>query len=132
MDRFVRFRNGLPLAELEPLARLRTARLLPLNFASVSREQIFGSQPNPEGLICLQQCSREAQAYGFSLSGQSTAGDSNEDVVLPLRLGKDERASYRLLKNRPREVLLEWTTIDRPLSRTRAKQHSGDSRLATA
>jgi len=87
----------LSLGELEPLARLRTARLLPLNFAGVAREQILRSQPNSEAFVRLQQCSGEAETNGFSLPRQSTTGDSNEDVVLPLRLGEDERASYRLL-----------------------------------
>src|SRR5690606_33153999 len=100
-------RARLTLGELEPLARLRTAGLLPLHFPGIPGEQRLGAQPRAITIVDLHERPREPEPDRIGLAVQPAPGNPHEHVELAFRLRDDQRPQDRLPENAAREVVLE-------------------------
>src|SRR5918992_196588 len=125
-------RSGLPLRELEPLASLRTARLLALDRARVPRQQPEVTQLAPVRLIDLYERARDGEAKRSGLPGRAAALEARADVVAPERVGCRKRLLNRADQRRARKVIAERASVDVPLAGARADVYAAHRFLAAA
>src|SRR5687767_1955896 len=81
----------LPLAELELLSRLRTARLLALDRTRIAREQAQVTKLAAMGFVDLHERTRDGQAERPGLTGLAAAGEVRLHIVAAQRVGRRER-----------------------------------------
>src|SRR5690606_40839376 len=82
---------GSTLRELEPLARPRATRLLPLHLPRVARQQAALAQRAPQLRIEAEQRAGDAQADRAGLPALAAALDVHLDVEATLQLRHDQR-----------------------------------------
>src|SRR5439155_3157051 len=125
-------RQALPLAELGRLARFVQARLLPLDDASVTREEPCALERDPQLGIGLDERAGNAMPDGAGLAARASAVDTDADVVgafYPRDLKRSERSRAVRL---PREVVLDRAAVEPGRAVTRAQDHAGDRGLPLA
>src|SRR6476661_3449772 len=122
----------LTLAELEPLAGLRTARLLALDRARVAREEPEVAQLAAVRLVDLEQRASDREAQCAGLAGDAATLEVRLHVIAPERVGRRERLLDRRHQRRPREVVAERAPVDVPLARTSLQVHTADRFLPAA
>src|ERR1035437_7233477 len=122
----------LAFAELEPLACLRTARLLALDGACVAREQSEIPQRGAMRLIHLDERAGDRETERTGLSGGAATVDVRLYVEAAERVGRGERLLNRGDERGTREIIAERASIDVPLARTGHDVHAADGFLAAA
>src|SRR5688500_433830 len=109
----------LALAELKPLASLRTTRLLALDRAGVARQEAEIAELPTVRLIDLEQRTRRRESKRARLARHAAALDLRLHVVTAKRVGRAEWLLDRGDERRAREVVPERAAVDFPLPRTR-------------
>src|SRR5688500_6402107 len=109
----------LALAELEPLASLRTARLLALDGAGIAREQAEVTELAAGCFIDLEKRPRRGDRQGARRAGHAAARDLSLHVVEAERVGRAERLLDRGDERRAGEVVPLRAAVDFPLPRAR-------------
>src|SRR5688500_4829161 len=104
--------SALALRELEPLAGLRTARLLALDRARVAREQPEIAQLSAVRLVHLHERAGDGEPERARLSGEPAALEARPHVEAAERVGRRERLLDRADERRPREVVTERAPVD--------------------
>src|SRR5690242_11878177 len=127
-----RTNHALPLGELEPLTSLRTAGLLPLDGASVTREKAEVAQLAAVGLVDLHEGAGDSETQCTGLARLATAVHVRLHVVLSESVRRRERLLDCRDERGPREVVTERTAVDVPLAAAGSEVHAADRFLATA
>src|SRR2546425_214428 len=109
----------LSLTELEPLARARAARLLPLDHPRIPRQQSLFPQFLTVPLIRQAQRSRDREPHRPSLPGHPAAPAQRPHVEGAQRVGRRERLLDVRHERRPGEVIAQRAPVDVPLPRPR-------------
>ena len=97
--------STLALAELEPLACPRTAGLLALDSARVTREEAQVAQLAAVRLVDLDEGARDGEAQRTGLAGLTAAVDVRLDIVAAERVGRREGLLDGRDERRAREVV---------------------------
>src|SRR3954470_8080456 len=84
-------RSALTLRELEPLAGLRTTRLLALDGAGVTRQQPERAELGAVAFVDLHERAGDRETEGTGLAGVAAAIDIRLDVITPEGIGRHER-----------------------------------------
>src|ERR1700691_663100 len=90
----------LPLRVLRSLARLLETVLLGLFLARVTRQESGLLQGRSNGLVDLEEGTRDAEAQGAGLAGHAAAFDGGVDVVGLLRVDEAKRFHHHLAVRR--------------------------------
>src|SRR3954471_22827142 len=106
----------LPLTELEPLPRARTAGLLPLDGPRVAGHQSSGSQLGPMLAIGLDQGPRNGVPKGPGLPRLAAAVHMGFHIEGAERVGGGERLLDVLHQRRTGKVISQGTSVDVPLA----------------
>ena len=103
---------GLPLAELEALARALLSVLLPLFDSRIARYQARLLQRRPQIAVVFNQRARDAMTNGACLSRRSAARHINEDVELVRSFSHLQRLSNDHAQRFVRKIRFECFPID--------------------
>src|SRR5690625_7962021 len=123
--------RGSALGVLRGLAGLLQAGLLALDGAGVAGEVPGTLEARAVGLgVDLVERTSHAQAQRAGLAGDATAVDARDDVEATLEVEQGERGVHHLLVELVGEVVLQRTTVDRPLARPGDETHARDRLLA--
>src|SRR2546422_10921207 len=122
--------TSLSLTELEPLARTRAPRLLPLHGAWIARQQTLLTQLLAVPFVGQAQRPRDAHAHRTRLPSDSAAGDPRAHVEGAQRVRRGERLLDVRHEGRPREVVPQIAPIDVPLARARREVDPRHAHLA--
>src|SRR5262245_27415567 len=128
---FVSEGSGLPLRELEALARARLPVLLPLLHSWVAREHPRPLELGPELGVELEEGPGNAVAHGTRLPRQPAATHVDLDVDLGGRPGELERLSHDESQGLAREVVLERPPVDDDPSLSGSQEHARDGGLSS-
>src|SRR5579872_6066190 len=107
---------ALSLRELEPLAGLRTARLLALDCARIAREQAEIAKLSAMRFVELHERTRDCETERAGLTGRAAAVDVRLHVEAAERVSRRERLLNRRDERRTREVVAERAPVDVPLA----------------
>src|SRR5262245_23331629 len=121
--------SGLPLRELEALARARLPVLLPLLHPWVAREHPRSLELGPELRVELEEGPGNPVAHGPRLPRQPAAAHVHLDVDLRGRPGKLERLRHDEPQRLARKVVLERPPVDHDPSLPRPEEHARDGSL---
>src|ERR1700722_3581629 len=122
----------LPLRVLRSLTRLLEAVLLGLFLARVTGEESGLLQRRTDGLVDLEERTRDAEAKGAGLTGHAAALDGGVDVVGLLGVDETQRLHHHLAVRRGGEVVVEGAAVDRDGAGAGAKTYARDRFLAAA
>src|SRR2546427_8922661 len=120
----------LSLTELEPLARPRPARLLPLDDPRIPRQQSLLPQLLAVSLVRQAQRPRDRESHRPRLARHPAAPAQRPHVEGAERVGRRERLLDVRHERRPGEVVAQRAPVDVPLPRTRREIHARHTDLA--
>src|ERR1700684_2832756 len=120
----------LPLRVLGSLARLLETVLLGLFLARVTGEETGLLQGRSNGLVDLEEGTRNAESERSGLTGHSAAFNGGVDVVGLLGVDEAKRLHHHLAVRRRGEVVVEGPTVDRDGAGAGAKAHASDGLFA--
>src|SRR5690606_9584559 len=121
-----------PLAELEPLAGTRLARLLALDRARIPRQEAVGPELGTVLLVGAHQRPGNGQAERAGLAGLSPPVHVRLHVERTERIGGREGLLDVLHQRRAREVVSERAAVHVPLAGAGRQVDAGDTGLAAA
>src|SRR5690554_1046487 len=124
--------RSLALGELEGAASLGPAVLLTLDDAAVAGQEATLLEDRAQARLEVVQRLRNAVTDGAGLTGQTTTGNGDVDVVLVEAVGSDDRLLDDELQNRTGEILGEFATVDGHRTLARLDPDAGDGVLALA
>jgi len=110
---------SLTLAELEALARLWTARLLPLDGSSVAREKAEIAKLAAMALVHLHEGSRHGKAQRAGLAGRAAAVDVRLHVIATEGIRRGKWLLNSRHESWPGKVVAQRATVDVPLAGAR-------------
>src|SRR5204862_5123224 len=122
----------LPLAELEPLSRLRTARLLPLHRPRVARQQSEIAELATVHFVDLHQRPRHGEAQRTGLARHAAAVNVGAYVETAERVGCHERLLDRADQRRTREIVAQRPAVHVPLPGARLHEYAAHGFFTTA
>src|SRR6185312_887990 len=122
----------LTLRELEPLAGLRTTRLLALDRTRITREQAEITKLAAVRLVDLHERARHRETKRAGLAGVATAVDVRLHVIAAERIGRHERLLNGRDVRRAREIIAQRAAIHVPLARTGLQEHTAHRFLPAA
>src|SRR5688572_1923462 len=120
----------LALAELEPLAGLRTAGLLALDGTRIAREQAEIAKLAAVGFIHDEQRTGRGEAQRAGLARHAAALDLRLHVEAAERVGRAEGLLDRRDERGAGEVVPERATVHFPLARARGEVQAAPGFLA--
>src|SRR5262249_40352972 len=115
---------------LEPLAGLRTARLLALHGARIAREEPEVAQLAPVGLVELHERARGGEAQRAGLPALPAPLDGRLHIVAAETVGGREWLLDARHQRGTREIIAERAPVHIPLPRAGAKVQTADALLA--
>src|SRR6218665_1599625 len=124
--------RNLALRELEGLAGLGLAVLLAFDDAAVAGQEAALLERRAQCRLEEVQGLGDAVTNGTGLAGQTTTGNSDDDVVLVGAFGRDDRLLDDQLQNGTGEVGGEFAAIDGRGALARLDPDAGDGILALA
>src|SRR5262249_23133454 len=122
-------RSGLPLRELEALARAGLPVLLSLLHPRVAREHPRPLQLGPELRVELEQGPRDTVTPRARLTRQSAASDVHLHVELGRRARELEWLCHDEPEGLPGKVVLERPSVDRDPTLAGPEEHARHGRL---
>ena len=124
-------RTILTLGELEPLPCLWTAGLFPLYLARIAGQHALLAHRRAEFFVVHNQSTSKPHPHSIGLTRKSTTVDANDDIERSVELSHFEWLLNADLMGRTGEVVLHCTTVDTPITLTRAKEDAGDRTLSS-
>src|SRR6266480_113580 len=121
---------SLSLTELEPLARSRAARLLPLDDPRIPRQQSLLPQLLAMPLVRQAQGPRNRESHRPRLPRHPAAPAQRPHVEGAERVGRGERLLDVRHERRPGKVVAQRTPVDVPLPRAWREIHARHPDLA--
>src|SRR2546427_7817761 len=120
----------LSLTELEPLARPRPARLLPLDDPRIARQQSLLPQLLAMPLVRQAQRPRDRESQRPRLPRHPAAPAQRPHVEGAERIGRRERLLDVRHERRPGKVIAQRAPVDVPFSGARRQIHARHADLA--
>src|SRR5690242_15340712 len=122
----------LPLAELEPLASLRTPWLLALDRASVASEESKIAKLRSMRFVDFHERASHGEPERAGLARLAAALTLRLDIIATERVGRRERLLDGGHERRPREEIAERAPVHVPFSGSGLEVHAARRFLAAA
>ena len=116
----------LSLAELRCATSGFEAVLLTLLHTRIAGQEAFLLQSSTVLLVLLQQSAAQAVADSASLTGNTAAGNADDDIVLALQAQQDQRRTDDQLQGLQTEVVVDITIVDGDLAGAGVNANAGN------